>query len=118
MKKIALMAVFCLLGVCCFAQSMGIRFYDRRGREFVVYAPYGQFSYSMFEGDYLSRDFEGRVTSVGDTHISYNFNGRVTSIGDVHISYDFNGRVTSVGGLYIYYDYNGNITQTSGSVRR
>lgn len=113
----ALMAVFCLLSVCCFAQSMGIRFYDKQGREFVVYAPYGQFSYSMFEGDYLSRDYEGRVTRVGDTFISYDYEGRVNRIADIYISYDYDGRVTRVGGLYIHYDYNGNITRTSGSVR-
>lgn len=118
MKKFLVLAAFCLVGICCYAQSMGIRFNDRQGREFVVYAPSGQFSYSMFEGDYISRNMNGDVSQVGNTYISYNMNGQVSSIGDVYISYDLNGRVTSVGGLYISYDFNGNITQTSGRVRR
>ncbi len=117
MKKYLLLVVFGLLSIGCFAQSMGIRFYDRQGREFVVYAPSGQFSYSMFEGDYITRDYEGRVTSVGNTYISYNYYGQVTCIGDVYILYDYEGKVTRVGGLYISYDYNGNITHTSEQVK-
>ena len=118
MKKFLVLATFCLVTICCYAQSMGIRFYDRQGREFVVYAPSGQFSYSMFEGDYVSRNINGKVSQVGNTYISYNINGQVSNIGDVYISYDIYGRVTSVGGLYISYDLNGNITQTNGKVRR
>ncbi len=117
MKRFVIIALLCLTSIGCFAQSMGIRFYDRQGREFVVYAPSGQFSYSMFEGDYITRDYEGRVTGVGNTYISYNYYGQVTCIGDVYISYDYEGKVTRVGGLYISYDYNGNITRTSGRVK-
>lgn len=105
------------MSIGAFAQSMEIRFYDHRDREFVVYVPSGRFSYSMYEDDYISRDYEGRVTRVGDTFISYDYEGRVTRIGDVYISYDYNGRVTRVGGLYISYDYNGNITHTSGKAQ-
>ena len=100
-----------------FAQSMGIRFNDRQGREFIVYAPSGEFAYSMFEGDHISRDYEGRVTCVGNTYISYNYYGQVTCIGDIYISYDSFDRVNRVGGLYLTYDYNGNISQTTGRVR-
>ena len=117
MKKYIVMALLSLMSIGCFAQSMGIRFYDRQGREFIVYAPYGQFSYSMFQGDYISRDYEGRVSCVGNTYISYNYSGQVSCIGDIYISYDYSGRVVRVGGLYISYDYNGNITHTSGHVR-
>ena len=116
MKRVLSIALLCILSIGAFAQSMGIRFYDRKGREFVVYAPSGRFSYSMYEGDYISRDSYGRVISVGDTYITYDYSGRVTCIGDVYISYDYNGRVISVGGLYITYDYDGNIIQTSGKV--
>lgn len=118
MKKFLVLATLCLVGICCYAQSMGIRFYDRQGREFVVYAPSGQFSYSMFEGDNVTRNINGDVNQVGRTFISYNMNGQVSSIGDVYISYDIYGRVVSVGGLYIYYDMNGNIQRTSGRVKR
>ena len=118
MKKFLVLATFCLVTICCYAQSMGIRFYDRQGREFVVYAPSGQFSYSMFEGDHISRNYDGDVSQVGNTFISYNYNGQVSQIGDVYISYDYNGRVKSVGGLYISYDYNGNIQSTTGRVKR
>lgn len=117
MRKILFILLLSLLSLGAFAQSMGIRIYDRKDREFVVYAPSGRFSYSMYEGDYISRDYQGRVTCVGDTFISYDYEGRVTRIGDVYISYDYNGRVTRVGGLYISYDYNGNITHTSGRVQ-
>lgn len=117
MKKYIVMALLSLMSIGCFAQSMGIRFYDRQGRGFIVYAPYGQFSYSMFQGDYISRDYEGRVSCVGNTYISYNYSGQVSCIGDIYISYDYSGRVVRVGGLYISYDYNGNITHTSGHVR-
>ena len=96
---------------------MGIRFNDRQGREFFVYAPSGQFSYSLYEGDYITRDYEGRVTCVGNTYISYNNNDQVSYIGDIYISYDSYGRVVQVGGLFLTYDYNGNITNTSGRVR-
>jgi hypothetical protein len=116
MKKILLLATLCCLSIACFAQSMGISFYDRKGREFVIYAPYGNFSYSMYEGDYISRDYNGRVSCVGDTYISYNYNGQVSQIGDVYISYTYDGRLSQVGGLYISYDYNGNIVSTSGRV--
>lgn len=116
MKKLLVLATLCLVSICCYAQSMGIRFHDRQGREFVVYAPSGQFSYSMFQGDSVSRDYEGRVNKVGNTYISYNYNGQVSKIGDIYISYDYNGRVNKVGGLYIQYDYNGNISRTTGSV--
>ena len=117
MKKYIVMALLSLMSIGCFAQSMGIRFYDRQGREFVVYAPYGQFSYSVLQGDYISRDYAGRVTYVGNTYISYNYDGQVISIGDVYMSYDYAGRLIRVGGLSITYDYNGNITHTSGRVR-
>ena len=117
MKKYITMALLCLMSIGCFAQSIGVRFYDRQGREFIVYAPSGQFSYSMFQGDYISRDYEGRVSCVGNTYISYNYSGQVSCIGDIYISYDYSGRVVRVGGLYISYDYNGNITHTSGHVR-
>ena len=117
MKRVLSIALLCILSIGAFAQSMGIRFYDRKGREFVVYAPSGRFSYSMYEGDYISRDLEGRVVRVGDTYITYDLEGRVTRIGDVYISYDFSGRVVGVGDLYITYDYNGNISQTSGRVQ-
>ena len=59
MKKLLVLATLCLVSICCYAQSMGIRFYDRQGREFVVYAPSGQFSYSMFEGDNVTRNMNG-----------------------------------------------------------
>ena len=117
MKKTILMALLCFLSISSFAQSMGIRFNDRQGREFVVYAPSGQFSYSMYEGDYITRDYEGRVTCVGNTYISYNYYDQVSCIGDVYISYDSYGRVVQVGGLFLSHDYNGNITNTSGRVR-
>ena len=117
MKKYIVMALLCLMSIGCFAQSMGIRFYDRQGREFIVYAPSGQFSYSMLQGDYVTRDYNGRVSSVGNTYISYNYDGQVISIGDVYLSYDYSGRLIRVGGLSITYDYNGNITHTSGRVR-
>ena len=39
MKKFLSIALLCILSIGAFAQSMGIRFYDRKGREFVVYAP-------------------------------------------------------------------------------
>ena len=117
MKKLLSIALLCLMSTGGFAQSMGIRFNDRQGREFVVYAPSGEFAYSMFEGDHISRDYEGRVTCVGNTYISYNYYGQVTCIGDIYISYDSFGRVNRVGGLYLTYDYNGNISQTSGRVR-
>lgn len=117
MKRLILMSLLGLLSIGCFAQSMGIRFNDRQGREFVVYAPYGQFSYSVLQGDYISRDYAGRVTCVGNTYISYNYDGQVISIGDVYMSYDYAGRLIRVGGLSITYDYNGNITHTSGRVR-
>lgn len=117
MKKYVAMALLCLMSVGVFAQSMGIRFYDRQGREFIVYAPSGQFSYSMFEGDYISRNYEGKVICVGDTYISYDYYGRVIRIGDVYISYDYDGRVIRVGDLYISYDYYGNIIHTSGRVQ-
>lgn len=117
MKRFITIALLCLISTVSFAQSMGIRFYDRQGREFVVYAPSGQFAYSMFEGDYITRDYEGKVTCVGNTYISYNYYGQVSCIGDVYISYDYSGRVIRVGGLSINYDYNGNITHTSGRVK-
>lgn len=117
MKKTILMALLCFLSISSFAQSMGIRFNDRQGREFVVYAPSGQFSYSLYEGDYITRDYEGRVTCVGNTYISYNYYDQVSCIGDIYISYDSDGRVVQVGGLFLTYDYNGNITNTSGRVR-
>ena len=117
MKKFISLALLCLISIGCFAQSMGIPFYDRQGREFVVYAPSGQFSYSLYEGDYITRDYEGRVTCVGNTYISYNYYDQVSCIGDIYISYDSYGRVVQVGGLFLSYDYNGNITNTSGRVR-
>ena len=61
MKKLILMFLLGLLSIGCFAQSMGIRFNDRQGREFVVYAPYGQFSYSVLQGDYISREYASVV---------------------------------------------------------
>lgn len=117
MKKFLSIALLCLLSIGTFAQSLGIRFYDPKGREFVVYAPSGRFSYTMYENDYISRDYEGRVSRIGDTFISYDYEGRVSRIGDVFVSYDYSGRVTRVGGLYISYDYNGNISHTSGRVQ-
>lgn len=117
MKKFISIALLCFMSIGCFAQNMGIRFNDRQGREFVVYAPSGEFAYSMFEGDHISRDYEGRVTCVGNTYISYNNYDQVSCIGDIYISYDSYGRVVQVGGLFLTYDYNGNITNTSGRVR-
>lgn len=117
MKRLITILLITAMSLGAFAQSMGIRFNDRQGREFVVYAPSGEFAYSMFEGDHISRDYEGRVTCVGSTYISYNYYGQVTCIGDIYISYDSFGRVNRVGGLYLTYDYNGNISQTSGKVR-
>ena len=117
MKRLITILLITAMSLGAFAQSMGIRFNDRQGREFVVYAPSGQFSYSLYEGDYITRDYEGRVTCVGNTYISYNYYDQVSCIGDIYISYDSFGRVNRVGGLYITYDYNGNISQTSGKVR-
>lgn len=117
MKKLMLIALLSLLYVGGFAQELGISFYDREGREFVVYAPSGRFSYTMYEGDFINRNYFGRIVSIGNTFISYDYQDRVTSIGDVYISYDYSGRVISVGGLFLSYDYNGNIMHTSGSVR-
>ena len=117
MKKIISIVLLCLLSIGAFAESLGIRFYDRRDREFIVYAPSGRFSYTMYEGDYISRDYEGRISRIGDTYISYDYEGRVSRIGDIYISYDYSGRVSRVGGLYISYDYNGNISHTSGRVQ-
>ena len=117
MKRLITILLITAMSLGAFAQSMGIRFNDRQGREFIVYAPSGEFAYSMFEGDHISRDYEGRVTCVGSTYISYNYYGQVTCIGDIYISYDSFGRVNRVGGLYLTYDYNGNITQTTGRVR-
>ena len=119
MKKILLAVFFIAVGfVSAQAQSMSIRWYDDKGREFRVVAPSGEFSYGMISGDYISHDFKGRVTQVGDVFISYNYNGQVSSVGDVYISYDHKGRVTQVGGMFISYDYYGRITHTSGEVRR
>lgn len=117
MRRIITILLITAMSLGAFAQSMGIHFNDRQGREFVVYAPSGQFSYSMYDGDYITRDYEGRVTCVGNTYISYNYYDQVSCIGDVYISYDSYGRVVLVGGLFLTYDYNGNISQTTGKVR-
>ena len=117
MKRLITIFLITATSLGAFAQSMGIRFNDRQGREFVVYAPSGQFSYSLYEGDYITRDYEGRVTCVGNTYISYNYYDQVSCIGDIYISYDSYGRVVQVGGLFLSYDYNGSITNTSGRVR-
>ena len=117
MKKLMLIALLSLLGVGAFAQELGISFYDRSGREFVVYAPSGRFSYTMYEGDFINRDYHGRINSIGNTFISYDYQGRIICIDNVYISYDYNGRVIRVGGLFLSYDYNGNITHTSGRVQ-
>ncbi|MGN0187501.1 MAG: hypothetical protein ACI392_07145 [Paludibacteraceae bacterium] len=117
MKKYLLAALFSLVTVGCFAQSLGISFYDHEGREFVVYAPSGRFSYTMYQGDYINRDYAGRIINIGDTFLSYDYNGRVIRIDDVFLSYDYNGWLIRVGGLFISYDMYGNILYTSGSVR-
>ena len=83
-----------------FGQGALIKWEDDAGREFSIQAPTGEFSYQMIDGDY----------------ISYNRNGSVSSVGRVYISYNRNGSVSSVGGLYISYDRSGRVTSTSGSV--
>lgn len=117
MKKCLLVLI---LALCCLtttnADSLGIRFYDEEGREFCVYAPSGQFTFSYYSDDYISRDFNGRVSQVGNTFISYNYDGQVSRIGNVFMSYNYDGYLQRVGNLFIYYDYYGNIQRTSGHV--
>lgn len=117
MKKFVLISMFCLVSLACFAQSLGISFYDQQGREFVVYVPSGRFTYSMYADDFISRDYNGRISRIGDTFIFYDYAGRVSRIGDVFVFYDTYGRVNRVGNLFVFYDYNGNVTHTTGSVQ-
>ncbi len=99
-----------------FSQEMKIKWEDSDGREFSIYAPSGELSYGMLQGDRITYDFKGRVSKVGNTYISYNFNGRVSKVGDVYILFDFNGRLSKVGGLYIQYNFQGRVIGTSGRV--
>ena len=56
----------------------------------------------------ISRDYYGRVKSVGNTYINYNRFGKISRVGSIFIDYNHR-RMTRVGGLKIKYDRYGNV---------
>ena len=56
----------------------------------------------------ISRDYRGRIRSIGNTYINYNRYGNVSRIGSIFIDYR-RRKMTRVGGLRIKYDHYGNV---------
>jgi hypothetical protein len=56
----------------------------------------------------ISRDYYGRIKSVGNTYINYNRFGKISRVGSVFIDYN-RRKMTRVGGLRIKYDRFGNV---------
>lgn len=99
------------------SQDMQIKWRDQEGREFSVSAYRGAFGFQSIAGDTLGRDYQGRVSQVGNTKIEYDYAGRVSRIGEIRVVYDYQGRATRVGNLEIRYNWNNQVIGTVGSVR-
>jgi hypothetical protein len=63
----------------------------------------------------IIRDYNGRVTRVGNVFINYDYYGRVKRIGSIYMTYN-SFALTSIGGLRIFYNHHGEIVWVSGSV--
>lgn len=78
--------------------------FSERGIDFFVFLN-GDFdfdlNYSRNIG--ISRDFRGRIKTIGNVSVRYDLRGNVTRIGDIYINY-FRNRITRVGDLRISYD--------------
>jgi len=78
--------------------------FSERGIDFFVFLN-GDFdfdlNYSRNIG--ISRDFRGRIKTIGNVSVRYNLRGNVTRIGNIYINY-FRNRITRVGDLRISYD--------------
>jgi len=72
----------------------------RNGRRYKTRVPYSRVR--------ISRDYRGRIRSIGNTFINYNRYGKVSRIGSVFVDYN-RRRMTRIGGLKIKYDRYGNV---------
>ncbi len=72
----------------------------RNGRRYKTRVPYNSVR--------ISRDYRGRIKSIGNTYINYNRFGKIARVGSIFIDYNHR-RMTRVGGLKIKYDRYGNV---------
>jgi len=72
----------------------------RNGRRYKTKVPFSRVR--------ISRDYYGRIKSIGNTYINYNRFGKVSRVGSVFIDYRHR-KMTRVGGLQIKYDRFGNV---------
>ncbi len=66
-------------------------------------AVYNRNRYGFDRNVRISRDFDGRIRSIGNVTVRYDIWGNVRRIGTVRMNY-FRGRLTKVGNLSIRYD--------------
>ena len=72
----------------------------RNGRRYKTRVPFSKVR--------ISRDYYGRIKSIGNTYINYNRHGKISRIGSISIDYRHR-KMTRVGGLRIKYDHYGNV---------
>ena len=116
MKKLFLTVSLILSVQFLFSQGGNGWTLECGGYSFKVWDDDTPIGYSFKSGDRISRNYSGKVTSVGNIYISYNYSGEVTQIGNVYISRNYSGKITQIGGMYLSFDYSGNFTGSSGSI--
>jgi hypothetical protein len=89
-----------------------------RGVEFFIFTN-GEFDFNINNNYYdyngqrnrvqhrtISRDYSGRIISIGNSFVNYDWRGNVTRIGNISMRY-YSGRLTHVGNLNVRYDRGG-----------
>jgi hypothetical protein len=57
----------------------------------------------------VSKNYDGKVSRVGDTFFEYNYDGKISRIGDVFITYGPNGCIARIDDFFINYDSKGRV---------